>query len=340
MSVTLLGVTLLTSLVLGWSGYAKVRDAGAMADAMRQLRVPAALARPLIQRLFPWGEIGLAVALLVLGGGWLTAAWVAATLLFAAYVLLIARAAARPEQVSCNCFGASPTVVNRWTVARNALLVAVAVSGLIGSLGDARSVIARVAGFDGVEIVAVAGVLLLGAASFVLGRDQAGAPPVATQAEAPAAGVPDLGGDDEYFRQPIPAAVFEREAGQPQLLTSLITQRAVVLFYLSMTCGACSAVFAQLPGYADRLAALDFVIVLSAREQLDLLDEAMRPWAVVDVASSIREGLHINGVPAAAILGTDGLLAGGPVGGTNTIIELLDDVVAEFEAVGIGSEVA
>ena len=58
------------------------------------------------------------------------------------------------------------------------------------------------------------------------------------------------------------------------------------------------------------------------------------------VASSIREGLHINGVPAAAILGTDGLLAGGPVGGTNTIIELLDDVVAEFEAVGIGSEVA
>ncbi|WP_103884969.1 MauE/DoxX family redox-associated membrane protein [Actinacidiphila yanglinensis] len=62
--------------------------------------------------------------------------------LAAAFVLLLAFSAAlagalrRGSTVSCNCFGAGHAPVGRAQLARNALLMATAGTGLAGSLGD------------------------------------------------------------------------------------------------------------------------------------------------------------------------------------------------------------
>ena len=78
----LTGLGLMICAVLVWSGVAKVRQPDAMASAMRDLRVPGALASRPMQLAVPWVEIGLAVLLLVTGGIWQSLVWIAALLLF------------------------------------------------------------------------------------------------------------------------------------------------------------------------------------------------------------------------------------------------------------------
>ena len=88
--------------------------------------------------------------------------------------------------------------------------------------------------------------------------------------------------------------------------------------------------------YARRLPMLDVVVVVSSRDAVGSLPESVRPRAVVDVAHSVQKSLVLSWVPAAVLLGTDGLLAGGPVFGVDVVNQLVDDVVQEFEQVGFG----
>ena len=93
----LAGLGLVICAVLVWSGVAKVRQPDAMASAMRDLRVPGALASRPMQLAVPWVEIGLAVLLLVTGGIWQSLVWIAALLLFVAYLAYCCHALEKNE---------------------------------------------------------------------------------------------------------------------------------------------------------------------------------------------------------------------------------------------------
>lgn len=83
----LVALTLAVAAVLGWSGVAKLREPGSMGAALHALKVPKALTGRPVQLGVPWVEVGLAAALLVLGGAWQSLAWAGALLLFAVYLL-------------------------------------------------------------------------------------------------------------------------------------------------------------------------------------------------------------------------------------------------------------
>lgn len=318
--------------ILVWSGVAKVRQPDAMASAMRDLRVPAILAGKPVQAAVPWIEIGLAVLLLVTGGVWLSLVWIATLLLFVAYLVLIAAALGRQERVSCNCFGAASSApVNRGTLGRNLLLVIAAALGLTASLINASPLLLTLIRQDWRGWFALLALAVVGGLAWLLSREGA----VDRNDEAPATLVGEVLESDadlaDYVREPIPLAVLEREPGQFVRLPDLAQQRGVLLLYVSATCGSCTEIIARVDEYAERLPLLDVVVLVLSRSAVEQLPESVRPRTVVDVAGSVQTGLGLSWVPGGVLLGTDGLLAGGPVYG-DAINQLVDEVAREFES--------
>lgn len=338
----LAGLGLVICAVLVWSGVAKVRQPDAMASAMRDLRVPGVLASRPMQLAVPWVEIGLAALILVTGGSWQSLVWIAALLLFVSYLVLIAVALGRQEQVSCNCFGVAPSAsVDRGTLVRNLLLVVAAAIGLVGSLFNPSPLVVTLFRQDWRGWFGLAALAVVGGLAWVLSREGregiAAAPddslaPVAAATVAPVGAATDSEAEPkDYLREPIPTAVLEREPGQFVRLPDLAQQRGVLLLYVSATCGSCTEIIAKVDDFADRLPFLDVVVLVVSRGVIDQLPESVRPRAVVDVAGSVQKGLGLNWVPGGVLLGADGLLAGGPVYG-DAIKELVDDVVEQFES--------
>jgi hypothetical protein len=122
----LLGVT------FGAAAVAKVRDSGALRGFLRASHVPDRAIGPLVAAtvaaeaataglLLAYPRIGFPLALLML----------------AAFSALLGRALRRPVRVPCGCFGRSATPVGAEHLIRNAVLAAVAVTGLVGTLAAA-----------------------------------------------------------------------------------------------------------------------------------------------------------------------------------------------------------
>lgn len=331
------------SLVMAWSGVAKLKSPQSMAEAMRALRVPTVLAGRPMQIAVPWLELVLAAGLLVTSRGWQTLAWGATLLLFAAYLAVIVRAAALDEKVSCNCFGTASAPVDRGTVARNILLVAASAIGLFTAQSSPTSLLTRMVGMRSESWLALFTIAVLAGLAWFLSREQAtsgaaqtpeppGVPASPEQAPTGGAASEQEPGDlDDYVRAPIPVAVLERQPGKFVLLPDLARERGVALFYVSVTCGSCTQILEGMDDYVSRLSILDVVVVVSSRDAVALLPESVQPRTLVDVAGSVQEGLHLGWVPGAVLLGADGLLAGGPVFGADPISQLVDDVVQELE---------
>ena len=228
---------------------------------------------------------------------------------------------------------------------RNILLVVAAAIGLGTSLLSPASLLTKLVdlgwqGWLGLLTIAV----LFGLAWF-LSREVAtpAAGQVRESEDQPVAGAETVAGvlasDQEptesidYVRSPIPVAVLERQPGEFVLLPDLAHERGVLMLYVSPSCGGCTQVVAAVDDYASRLPELDVVVVVASRDSVRTLPESVQARAVVDVAHSLRHSLVLSWVPAAALLGTDGLLAGGPVFGVDIINGMVDDVVHEFEPV-------
>lgn len=128
---TLVGLAFVAALV------GKLRDPGGFAHVVRDFQVlpdrwAERIARPLLAL-----EVLVAVALVV---GLLPGATPAAVaglglgaLLLTGYGVALAAVRLRKLEVACNCFGADPTPVSWYDVARNAVLVVAAALGLAAS---------------------------------------------------------------------------------------------------------------------------------------------------------------------------------------------------------------
>ena len=68
--------------------------------------------------------------------------------------------------------------------------------------------------------------------------------------------------------------------------------------------------------------ALDFEAASASHDLATRLVEA----ALFDPDHSVLQTFSLAGVPAAVLLGTDGLLAGGPVTGGNAIADMVDEM--------------
>lgn len=300
------------------SGIGKLRHPDDIAE-WTALGVPRAFRRPWIARVHPWGELALGMALALVGGilGLITA--LIAIVLLAAYTLLVVRAVNRPEDVSCACFGARRRVT-RVTVVRNAWLTALAVAtAFVVSEGPLLGG-ALVFGWMWLPALALIGVT----AAVVLWPETVADPPPAGAGSA--AQLPD-GEDLDYVRTRTPAVPVTLADGTISDLRSLTSARPMLLLLVSQTCGWCEPILHLRSVWRDLLPEVDVRVLVGELPAVSgAWTETSEPQSLHDphgyVAASFADILPR---PAAMLLGVDGLLAGGPVSGTE-IEPFIDDI--------------
>ena len=311
-------ILLLTlSAVLLVSGVAKARDTRATRDAFDALRVPGVIPADLSARALPWGEITLAILLLLAPAGWLVPVTIALVMLMLAYTALVARALGFEDPVSCSCFGSlGRHDIDRTTLARNILLTVLAVVAVLFAL-------------DGGSAPAAFGEL-----------DHGGWWALAASAAAAAVAVLVVGGSPEhsgtaedgelldYERQPIPYAVLTMADGRTMTLSELAMTQARLLVVLNPHCGPCVRTAEKLDDWAAQLdPAVGVLAVYPDQSSADRATEHARELAASEPERNVRR-LFSVGTPAAVLVGADGFLAGGPVAGEDDVAEFVAEVLA------------
>lgn len=335
MPTATLVASLLVAAVLLVSGIAKLRDPGSVAAAFESLQVPAQLRRPWLEKAFPWVEIGLGVLLLLCPWPLNVLVALGALGLMLAYVWLVWRALRRPEPVDCHCFGALTTGrVSRLTLARNVTLAVFALVALVDAF--AGTPVTRLYAPETLAwLVAFAASAWL--AYTILG-DRARRPDAEGQPAAPVASAPHgLAEEEDYVRLPIPYGTLG-EGDQTRTLRELAKSGAVLLVWVSTTCGACTPVIEALPGWRAELAGrVDVRPVLAGVDALAERAPELAAYALEDPEYRTQRLFDVWGNPMAVLLGADGLLAGGPVTGTDAVADLVEQMrqqLADAEVTG------
>lgn len=117
--------------VLAVAAIGKLRDPRRGPADVVALRAPLVLRRRWLVRAHPWAELALALGLAAAPTPWRAVAAGSAVALMATYGWLVARLVLAGERVSCACFGRRAHAVTGWTVARNLVLLAVAVVAVL-----------------------------------------------------------------------------------------------------------------------------------------------------------------------------------------------------------------
>ena len=330
---------LLLAAVLVLSSLAKLADPTSTRSVLTLLRLPRVLRQEWVARALPVGELALAAALCA---PWLPLARPAAWLTFAlmlTYWAVIARALTFVPRPTCGCFGRiGDQRVSARTLARNTLLVALGLVTvtLVGSGSTLPDVLARWGRGD-------VGWLLMTLATGALGVWVLGSAP-SDDPNAPRAGAPafdaafdangddrDDGtdGDDDYVRQPIPSGVLVGLGGTPVTPLELVSERAALLILVNCTCGTTTRALRALPSWCERLPQLDVRLVTTLDPTThERADQHLPPDALRDHGATLSDALGVVLSPAAVLLGADGLLAGGPVEGSDEVEAFVADIEA------------
>jgi len=319
-----IALPLILAAVLLASAVAKIRrpdDLSSWAD----LGVPAVVRRAWLLRLHPWGELGLCLALALLGGALGLVAALAAVALMSAYLLLVVRVLARPDDASCACFGARKAVTTV-TVVRNGWLtvLAVATAAVIWTnplWGGAAAAAADVAGWGWILALGVAAVTTALILWPVAGQD-----PGDEAAPAPVAHAQAAEDDLDYIRTRTPAVPVTLADGTTANLRSLTRQQPTLLLALSETCGSCTTVHENEGAWRELLPEVDIRLLLSSMPSSSTWAEVAEPQSLHDPEGYVRESIGEWATPTAVLLGVDGMLAGGPVTGSDAIADFVADI--------------
>lgn len=317
--------------VLAISGVAKLRDPGAARDGFGALDVPSALAQPWMIAALPWVEIGLALGLLVTGGVLFAAIGAAVLLLFLAYLVLVVRVVAKGADASCGCFGSlTEGKVTGWTVARNAGYVVAALVNLAAALAGPAPLLVWLLGAGAGTwswLIAAALVAVMAALTVYERPSEAaiGSPtPALTDEEGP-----------DYVRLPIPFGSLRTQNGDVLTLRTLARTRAQLLFFVSPGCGSCQDIIGSVNQWQLELPVLSLHLVVANANQVQQLPADVRASTLLDEEFNTARLFESRGTPWAVLLGTDELLAAGPLSGTAQISELIEqlkDQLAEAES--------
>ncbi len=321
------------------SATAKLATPGSAQAAFDSLRVPRALNRPWLVKAFPVLEIALAAALF---GPWppvqVAAAAVATALMLVFLILVLG---ARKDGAACHCFGAASTrPVTTATMVRNVLFLLLALAALVEALVHvSRGVVVGQGLATGTKTdllwYLVIATLMIGAA-WVAGRESAPATPIGStvqpHAAEPNADHPADDGED-VPRHPIPATAVHWNR-QYHDLAVLAASQAMLVFRLSPGCGSCAGVIEQLRGWGPSLGpiALRIIAPVGAPEQGVHGFEGFPDEMIMrDPGGATVAALGLTGYPAAVLLGTDGLTAGGPALGYDEVMDLVTEVRELFD---------
>ncbi|MGN7861595.1 MauE/DoxX family redox-associated membrane protein [Microbacterium sp. 22303] len=319
---TALASTLILVGVLVVSAIAKFRTPDDAAG-WEALGIPAALRQDWLIRLHPIAELVLAAALLLLGGVLGIAAAIVAVLLFAAYLAMVWRARRQTPDASCACFGERRPITGR-TLLRNAWLVLLAVLAAV--------TIGALPLWGGVATLAVALwpwtlALAAVAVTFVLVQENGSA----DVGDGGSAGVPAIDRTDDdlddYLRSRTPAVPVQLADGQTTTLRILSERQPVLLLAVSETCGSCTPVIESIDTYRALLPEVSVRFLLQTAPENSSLASTEEPQTLHDPNRYVGPSLADHWfTPSAVLLGADGMLAGGPVAGTKTIAEFVDDI--------------
>ena len=141
--------------------------------------------------------------------------------------------------------------------------------------------------------------------------------------------------EGEYLRALIPIATLYDEFESGYNLRAYSARQAHLLLFLSMECGYGDDIKALVPGWIKAIpqVAIKVVSPRSAEEYFAKGDPySLRGHYLRDVNEEVSHLLAIEAVPAAVLLGTDGLLAGGPVEGKKAVIELVEQMLEQISA--------
>lgn len=305
--------------VLCLSGFAKIRSVQETEDAIRAMGLPKAVQRRWVAAALPWIEIGCAAALILAPAGIAIAPAAAVTVLFCTYLVLVIRIVRSGTATQCACFGTLfDGLVTRRTVVRNALLLSTSALMLGGFLtgASALTVVRAMGTSDGLwALAACTGIAI----ALSLGRGT----PVAQEGH-------DV---DDYIRRPIPVAVVSDLAGNSRSLTELAATQARLLLFLSPGCIPCRGTAELIPHWNAVLSPVAVHAVVKEIGQFDTdFPDAVPYGLLTDEADTAPRSLGIIATPSAVLLGTDGLIAGGPVSGLEEITDMVEAIRAEVAA--------
>lgn len=328
---------LVIAAVLAVSALAKLRAPRAAADSFVSLRLPSWLSNSIAPRLLPWGELVLALAVLVLPGPLGVLAWVAALVLMLIYLVLIVRALGFGEPVDCGCFGElGMGEVTRATAVRNGLLVLMAALGLVAAVADGRAPLARW-GHASIGDGAWLGMVVMTGALAVLIRGGSGPASVSSadrDASVAEADHPEEGLD--YVRAPTPYAMLQGPEGNEIPVREIGRRQATLLVFVRAHCAPCHRTLEQVPGWTQRLHPVVGVRPVFTSSSPDELTDAtpvvsaVAEQALFDPEARLLRMLGVSQTPSAVLLGVDDLLAGGPVAGENAVQAFVEDVIAQL----------
>lgn len=291
-----------------------------------ELGVPEAFRRPWLVRLHPWGELVLGAALACLGGWLGLLAALACFALMTGYLLLVWRVLRRADDASCACFGARKRIT-RVTVARNLWLVLLAAAAasviwanpLIG--GALAGVTATWSWLLAVAVAVVTTALIMWPDSEA-GADAlsaADAPPVASSADG-----------DEYVRTRTPAVPVTLADGTVVNLRKIAATKPILLLAVSATCGSCTSVIANVTPWRRLLPEVDIRLLLRQAPGESVLTSVREPQSLHDTEGYVSGSIADWKTPTAVLLGSDGLLAGGPASGFDEISAFIEDIHASL----------
>lgn len=149
---------------------------------------------------------------------------------------------------------------------------------------------------------------------------------------APRDGVETEGTADEYRRSAIPPARAHDAAGRAVSLTDLADRRARCLVGLNPSIASDAGVLRRLENGGDGIGPVAVHVVISSPADLVALQPVLRAGTLVDSERDVARSLGAPETPWAAVLGTDGLLAGGPEVGSSAVLALLDALEERFGA--------
>lgn len=317
------------------SGIAKAKDPSSTVEGILNLGLDSVAPLKLTPAVLPWAELVLAAGLLFAPGPLFPVFAIASCALMVFYLVVIARALATGRTEGCNCFGKkSAAPVSRYTLIRNIALTVAGILTVVASFVGGKALVYELVGLNGSGWLWAVGAGLIALTLWAIQRGESLAEPAP---DIPEVVLPSAADESEdYVRVPIPYASIYTTDGRVTTLRDMSRVQARVLFFASPTCGSCTPILKTIPRWQKLLPQLGLHPVFSSEEKihqahkLEKLDEGVE--ALVDPKHAAMHNFG-RGTPMAVILGSDGMLAGGPVAGTSDVKQLMDDLLVEFGAI-------
>ena len=316
--VILIAIRLAIAAVLAAAAVAKLRDLAALSNAATNLGLSPRVARLVGQVVAPL-ELGIALLLLARSTAWIGS--VMASIVFAAFAVLIGWNLLQGRRVACACFGeTSGGPISAWTLLRNLLLMGLALSLTAlddpgpGILELAATLVARIGVETSLAIIGLLAALQTVGIWLLFARHKPSEVKTSseTRVDALTGWPPGV---------PAPAFDLPNLDGERVTLAALLARsHDVLLVFVNPTCGPCQSLLPEIARWQRGLVDhLTVAVVSQGTREMNLKMAAAHElsWVLLQGGSEVEAAYRCPGTPSAVIVDRSGRIASrASVGGT------------------------